>query len=274
MANSVNTNYGATIALQSLNKTNRELDAVQKRVSTGFRVADAKDDGASFAVAQGLRADVKGNEAVNERLSVAKGLLSVTQEGLKGISDTVGEIRKVIVKLSDGALSADERTQYNADYTALRADITKYIGQSSFGGINMIGAGAAAVNVISDAAGGTIALTARDLSADLTTLGGNPADAAAAQALLTAGTGALDVFEGRVNSQLAAVGANSRSVENQDAFIKVLGSTINDAIGSIVDADLAKESAKLQALQIRQQLGTQTLSIANQAPSALLSLFQ
>ena len=67
MANSVNTNYGATVALQSLNRTNRELDIVQKRVSTGFRVSDAKDDGASFAVAQGLRADVKGNEAVNER---------------------------------------------------------------------------------------------------------------------------------------------------------------------------------------------------------------
>ena len=275
MANSVNTNFGATVALQSLNKTNRELDAVQKRVSTGMRVSDAKDDGASFAVAQGLRADVKGNEAVNERLSVAKGLLSVTQEGLKGISDTVGNMRSVLVKLSDASLSADERSQYNADYTALRADITKYIGQSSFGGTNLINAGATDVNVISDASGGTITLKAADLSDALGDLPAAAAITGSAEAIdiIEAG-GTLEDFEKIVNDQLASVGANMRTVENQDNFIKVLGDTINDAIGSIVDADLAKESAKLQALQIRQQLGTQTLSIANQSPSILLSLFQ
>ena len=275
MANSVNTNFGATVALQSLNKTNRELDAVQKRVSTGMRVSDAKDDGASFAVAQGLRADVKGNEAVNERLSVAKGLLSVTQEGLKGISDTVGNMRSVLVKLSDASLSADERSQYNADYTALRADITKYIGQSSFGGTNLINAGATDVNVISDASGGTITLKAADLSDALGDLPAAAAITGSAEAIdiIEAG-GTLEDFEKIVNDQLASVGANMRTVENQDNFIKVLGDTINDAIGSIVDADLAKESAKLQALQIRQQLGTQTLSIANQSPSILMSLFQ
>jgi len=274
MANSVNTNFGATVALQSLNKTNRELDMVQKRVSTGYRVSDAKDDGASFAVAQGLRADVKGNEAVNERLSVAKGLMAVTQEGLKGISDTVGEIRKVMVKLADDSLSGDERAQYNADYVALQGDITKYIGQSSFGGKNLLNTGTG-FNVISDASGGVIALTAVDLSGALATM--VAATTATGQNVRdnVLGSGdVLEVFEKAVSDQLAAVGAKTRTIENQDNFIKVLGDTINDAIGSIVDADLAKESAKLQALQIRQQLGTQTLSIANQSPSILLSLFQ
>ena len=275
MVNSVNTNIGATVALQSLNRTNSELDKVQKQVSTGYKVADAKDDGAAFAVAQGLRGKVKGNEAVNERLSVAKGLLSVTQEGLKGISDTVGEIRKTLVKLADNNLSSAERTQYNADYTALQGDITKYIAQSSFGGQNLIKASAADINVISDAAGGTITLKSSDLSAALGTLTGTAsATAPNVIAILAPTTGALDVFEIAVNAELAAVGANSRSVENQDSFIRVLGDTINDSIGAIVDADLAKASAKLQALQIRQQLGTQSLSIANQAPSALLSLFK
>ncbi|MDB5478906.1 MAG: flagellin [Alphaproteobacteria bacterium] len=274
MSNSVNSNIGATIALQSLNRTNSELASVQKRVSTGFRVSDAKDDGAAFAVAQGLRADVKGNEAVNERLSVAKGLLSVTQEGLKGISNTVGEMRKVAVKLADDNLSTDERTQYNADFTALAADITKYIGQSSFGGNNLINQ-ATAINVISDSSGGNISLGAANLTTSLATLTGTTmATGANVRANLINAGGALDTFEGVISTRLAAVGANSRSVENQDAFIKVLSDTITDGIGSIVDADLAKESAKLQALQIRQQLGTQTLSIANQSPSALLSLFK
>jgi len=269
MVNSVNTNIGATVALQSLNKTNSELDKIQKQVSTGYKVADAKDDGAAFAVAQGLRGKVKGNEAVNERLAVAKGLLSVTQEGLKGISNTIGDLRKTVVKLSDANLSTAERTQYEADYTALTGDITKYIAQSAFGGKNLLNTGTA-VAVISDSAGGTISLTAVDVGGALTTLGTAPSGSAASITKL----GALDTFEGVVNGQLAAVGAGSRSVENQDAFIKVLGDTINDSIGAIVDADLAKASAKLQALQIRQQLGTQSLSIANQAPSALLSLFK
>ena len=274
MANSVNTNFGATVALQSLNKTNRELDVVQKRVSTGYRVSDAKDDGASFAVAQGLRADVKGNEAVNERLSVAKGLLAVTQEGLKGISDTIGSLRAVVVKIADASLSADELAQYKNDYTALIADVTKYRDQSSFGGKNLLNA-AATTNIISDASGGVIALTGISLATGLTALGAAPAAASNAITMLGDGNAtSLSAFEKIVNDQIAAVGASMRTVENQDNFIKVLGDTINDAIGSIVDADLAKESAKLQALQIRQQLGTQTLSIANQSPSILLSLFQ
>ena len=273
MANSVNTNFGASIALQSLNKTNRELDSVQKRVSTGFRVADAKDDGAAFAVAQGLRGTVKGNEAVGERLSVAKGLLSVAQEGLKGISDTVGEMRKVLVKLSDANLSGAERTQYNADYTALQGDITRYIGQSSFGGVNLLNSGTA-VNVIADSTGGSISLTATNITTALGTLTALDTTTAANAALRINAGGGLDVFQGVINGALSAVGANSRTVENQDSFIKVVTDAVNDGIGAIVDADLAKESARLQALQIRQQLGTQALSIANQAPSAILSLFQ
>ena len=290
MANSVNTNYGATVALQSLNKTNRELDVVQKRVSTGMRVSDAKDDGASFAVAQGLRADVKGNEAVNERLSVAKGLLAVTQEALKGVSDTVGEIRKVVVKLADSSLSTDERAQYENDYLALTKDITKYVDQSKFGGISLLDS-STATSIISDATGGTISLTEKEIGNGSATgamrgviasttdalTKGLVDSAAKAQAMLGDTVGStieLADFEKAVNDQLAAVGANMRTVENQDNFIKVLGDTINDAIGSIVDADLAKESAKLQALQIRQQLGTQTLSIANQSPSILMSLFR
>ncbi|MDB5478904.1 MAG: flagellin [Alphaproteobacteria bacterium] len=274
MANSVNSNIGATIALQSINRTNSELASVQKRVSTGYRVSDAKDDGAAFAVAQGLRADVKGNEAVNERLSVAKGLLSVTQEGLKGISDSVGEIRKVMVKLADANLSSDERTQYNADYTALRGDITKYIAQSAFGGKNLISTAATDLAIISDSSGGTITLQETDVEAALGTLAAVDTSSASTAATAVGAAGALNTFEGVVGTALARVGANSRSVENQDAFIKVLSDTVTDGIGAIVDADLAKESAKLQALQIRQQLGTQTLSIANQSPSALLSLFK
>jgi flagellin len=270
MANSVNTNIGSIIALQSLSTTNRELQAVQKRVSTGYRVADAVDDGAAFAVAQGLRSDVKAYDAVNERLASAKGLLTVSQEALKGISDTLGEARKVLVKLADGALSTDERTQYNADYAALKAEVTNFVNNADFNGQNLLDAGGN-INIIYDIVGGQFTLTDQATSGQIAAGMAVVADSTAAATLLA---GAFNTFEGQIASSLSTIGGYIRSVGNQDSFIAILRDSTSVGIGSIVDADLAKESARLQSLQIRQQLGTQALSIANQGPSILLSLFQ
>jgi flagellin len=271
--NSVNTNSGATVALESLNVTNSQLQKVQKEVSTGYKVADATDDGAAFAVAQGLRSKVSANAAVGERLGVASGLVSVTQTALTGISNSVADLRATVTKLADANLSTAERTSYAADYAATIGDIQKYISGASYNGQNLIKASATDVNVISDAQGGTITLKSSDLSAAVTTLGTTAPVQTAAVTALGSG-GAVDVFEAAVNAELGNVGANSRTIQNQTTFISDLGDTLNDSIGSIVDADLAKASAQLQSLQIRQQLGTQALSIANQAPSALLSLFK
>ena len=270
MSNSVNTNVSAIIALQSLNRTNAELDKTQKQVSTGFRVSDAADDGAAFAVAQGLRSMNKGYDAVGERLSAAKGLVSVASSGLQSISDTLGEARKVLTKLADASLSASERSQYNADWDALQVEATNFANQSSFNGVNLL-VGTAATNIIYSATGGTFTLTAQDMAAKIVTGMGTVANATAAQTLLS---GAFATLEGQVGTSLSTLGSYTRSITNQANFTSIISDATTSGIGNIVDADLAKVSARLQALQIRQQLGTQSLSIANQAPSALLSLFK
>jgi flagellin len=272
MTNSVNTNSGAIVALQSLSRTNTELNSVQKRVSTGFRVSDAIDDGAAFSVAQGLRATVKGYESVNERLGSAKGLLSVAQEGLRGVSDTLGEVRKVLVKIADASLSTTELAQYQADYAALKTEIANFAAQASFNGINLLGA-TATTNIIFNATGGSFALVAQNTGVSAGTHLTAATSAADAATLLGA-SGSLTVFQNMVGTSLSTIGGYVRSVNNQQNFIKVLADATSEGIGAIVDADLAKESARLQSLQIRQQLGTQALSIANQAPSSLLSLFR
>ncbi len=270
MTNSVNTNIGAIIALQSLNKTNSELENVQKRVSTGFRIADATDDGAGFAVAQGLRSLVKGYDAVGERLSASKGLVTVASAGLQSVSDTLGEARKVLTKLADASLSTAERTQYNADYAALKVEVQNYANQSSFNGVNLL-VGVVATNLIYTAAGGTFTVTGQDTLNGATAGLAAVATAAAAATLLAGG---FATYETAVGTSLSTVGGYTRSISNQANFTKILADATVTGIGNIVDADLAKESARLQSLQIRQQLGTQSLSIANQGPSALLSLFQ
>jgi flagellin len=179
-------------------------------------------------------------------------------------------VRKVLIKLGDDSLSTDERSQYNADYTSLRAEIDNYIAQAEFNGANLVNTAGGDVSIIFDINGGTFDLASQDIEADTADLA-DVADAAAATTLLA---GDFATFESTVGSALATIGGYVRSVNNQQNFVSTLKDATDVGIGAIVDADLAKDSALLQSLQIRQQLGTQALSIANQGPSILLNLFR
>lgn len=276
-SNSVHTNTAAIVALQGLNRTNNDLEVVQKKVNTGFRVNDAYDDGASFAIAQGLRSDVKAYEAVNEQLSKARGLLVVASEAARRISDTLSEIRGVLTKLADEAVVGDQRIQYNNDYTALVNEINNFIGNAEFNGTNLLnGPAASTIKVIANIDGTTFTFADQDLPTSVVTpLGGVPANAAAAQALIDpTGPGGFVTAEANLGTNMATLGAYVRTLDNQLEYNDVLLDSTDIGIGAIVDADLAKESARLQSLQVRQQLGAQTLSIANQSPQILLNFFQ
>ena len=273
MMNSVNTNISAIIGLQALTRINKELAIVQKRVSTGYRVADNRDDGAAFAVAQGLRADIKAYGAVTEQLSKGKGILNVASEAAKKVSETMGDVKKVLVKLSDEGLSDDERTQYEEDYGALREEINRFISQASFNGVNLLTRNSA-VNMVSGIDGASsISARGYDLEDDVYDALTDIGDAAAAQAMLS-NNGIFSTALRAVNTSLTRLGADSRSLDNQIDFINILSDANSTSLGAIVDADLAKESAALQSLQIKQQLAVQILGIANQSPSFLLSLFR
>lgn len=269
--NSINTNSAAIVALQSLNKTNTQLQATQNRVSSGFRIDNAREDGAGFAIAQGLRGDVKGYEAIREQMSKAKGTMTVANEAARSVSDALGDVRAVLTKLADDNTTGSQRAQYTADYDILIADIERYIDNALFGGINLLDS-VTDVNVISNLDGDSITLRAHDLPTDVVDRLTAVTTAASARALIQTG-GGLDLAERDLGTAMGLLGADARTLERHDVYVGLLVDATVEGIGAIVDADLAKESAKLQALQIRQQLGTQTLSIANQAPNILLSLF-
>jgi flagellin len=137
--NSVNTNYGAMIALESLNQTNSSLQATQKQVSTGYRVADATDDGAAYAVAQSVRSTTGALTTANQQLGNVQGLLSTTQSGLNNISNTMASMRDVLVSLSDANISGNERTQYVAQYNSLLANVKTFIQDANYSGKTLIG---------------------------------------------------------------------------------------------------------------------------------------
>lgn len=274
--NSVNTNLGAQVALQSLNRTNDALSVTQKRVSTGYRVADAKDDGAAFAVAQQVRADIAGLTSANEQMGSVQGILDTTLSGLTKVSGTMTEIRGVLVKLADGTLSSSQRTQYQAQYDSLRTQVQNFIEDATYNGRTLL--------TTSTAAGGGDIATTRNEQATLYTLNAvegstalvvdaAPTDAASAASAL-ASTGDFTSKMSAVNTALNTFGSNSKYLESQMSYNKEKLDSLETGLGALIDADLAKESAKLQALQIKQQLGTQALGIANQSPQGLLSLFR
>ena len=274
--NSVNTNIGSMVALQSLNRTNDQLATVQKRISTGFRVADAKDDGGAFAVAQTVRSDVAGLTAANEQLGGVKGILDTTFAALNKASETMINVRSTLTRLADGTINADQRAQYNAQYTALKTQMDNFIADATYNGRTLLstdtGAGGGDIIAIRNESAGTFTITAVDAAADMV-LDAAPADAAAAQASLDA-SGNFKEVEAAVADALNKFGADSNYVDGQIRYNKDKIDAMEGGLGALVDADLAKESAKLQSLQIRQQLGTQALSISNQAPQTLLSLFR
>jgi flagellin len=421
---SVNTNYSAMIALQNLNYTNADLEAVQNKISTGLKVANAKDNGAVFAIAQGQRARVSGLAAVRDGIDRAINVVDSALNAGSKVSDLLVQLKAKAVAAQSEDLSASQRDAFNGDFNQLRSTINTIVSTATFNGANLVdnttptlrvlqsdldtGVGAGNVATVKgatkpltsttpsrsdlminaseswDATNNTLvandyvvlkqgantyavqvtatttiqqfvdsvnAATGGRITAsydDATGIISYQATAAIATAVFTVeidtqadgagtarrsdfvngvagvgvatatdqadtrpsstatilgfdlrvgGTGplnsllnlniggatttgaaaavaALDVAMTTLNSNLATLGSQSKALDIQQGFLATLSDTVEKGVSSLVDADLAKESAKLQSLQIKQQLGAQALSIANQAPQVLLSLFR
>ena len=280
--NSVNTNMGAMVALQSLESTQSQLSVTEKQISTGYRVADSTDDGAAYAIAQNIRSTVGALTSANQQLGNVQGLLSTTQSGLNNISNMMGSMRDVLVKLSDSSVQGTTRTDYINQYQSMLANVQTYVQDADYNGKTLIGDltgssgsfGRVAVarnengssygvaSFSGSAMYGSVSFTSTQLSG-----------ASTVAALITA-TGTFLNQQTSVGTELNSIGSSINYVNNQTTYNSDKIDSLNSGLGSLIDADLAKESAQLTALQIRQQLGTQALSLANQAPQTLLSLFK
>jgi flagellin len=299
--NSVNTNIGAMVALQSLNRTNEDMAATQKRISTGLRVADARDDGAAFAVAERIRGDLAATTSANQQLGGVKGLLDTTRTGLENISRALQNVKATVVKLADSNITPGQRMQYMSALKEQFSQISNFITDTTYNGQSMLNTTATVgdtgttlgqIRTVRNGEGATyafakVATAGINGRADFTALTGLGVTTGGVVASVTSLNAAISSFAAAltttgvvnlaINSTLTALnnlGSYSRYVDSQINFNKAKMDAQEAGMGALIDADLAKESARLQSLQIRQQLGTQSLSIANQAPQALLSLFR
>ncbi len=270
MAISVNFNQNSAIALQYLNYTNSQLAITQKQISTGYKVADAFDNGAVFAIAQNLRSNVAALSAVNGQLGAANGLVQVAVAASTGVSNSLISLKSVLISLADSGTTGNSRTQLNTQYASLVTSINNYISSASYNGKNLVSAGSSNAAVIQDVSAHQYTIQAQDLSAGVTALLTSVSDATGAANLLTNGFVSAQNF---VALALNSFSSNASFISNQVTFNNSVSDATNVGLGALVDADLAKASALLTSLQIKQQLGVQSLSIANQTPSILLSLF-
>lgn len=275
MTTSVNTNPGALIALQNLNKTARALAEVQSRINTGLRVASAKDNGAVYQIAQSLRADLAGMQAVKQSLDRGVSAVEVALAAGESISDLMIDMKAKAVAAADSGLDTESRTALKNDFDSLRDQITDIVKNATFNGSNMIENGGVGVTaIVNDTGTSVITVEAQDLSLTGTNITITAASTFATATQAASIVALIESSLSNVNSALSKLGTGARSLEAMRFFADKLSDVVEVGIGNLVDADLARESARLQAFQVKQQLGIQALGIANQAPQSLLGLFR
>ncbi len=282
MTFSVNTNVGAMVALQNLATTQSQLMTTQNRVNTGLKVASAKDNAAIWAIAQNQRATSNSLNSVISSLQRGQSTVDVALSAGNSVSDLLLQMKEKALAASDSTLDTNSRVALNDEFKSLRDQINKTVTNAVFNGGNMLlgastGGTATTIKALANAdATSVITVQAQDLSLGGAALG------AAVGTTATIGTvtqatnmiASLNTAIAGVSSALGKLGTGSKALSSHLTFINNLQNTVDAGIGNLVDADLAKESANLQALQTKQQLGIQALSIANQSSSILLGLFR
>ena len=304
MTTSIHTNTSAMIALQNLNRTSDQLASTQSRVNTGLKVQGAKDNAAVWAVAQGQRADKGSLEAVTTSLNRATSIADVSLAAGEQISDILLEMKQKATAAADPSQSAATRASYDQEFQALLKSVQSFADNAIFDGANILdGAATTDMTFLASADGNeTIAMKRQNLTLVGLGLAANSYDSNKATAAIDAWTDnagtpedetllnaapdlltqekakfALQRIDDAItvaSSRLSELGAQAKQIERHTTYVGKLSDSLEAGIGNLVDADLAKESARLQALQVQQQLGVQALSISNQAPQMILSLFK
>ena len=272
---SILTNNSAKVALQTLKSTNANLAKVQDQISTGKDIAGAKDNSAIWAISKVMESDVSGFKAVSDSLSLGESTVAVALAGAEQITNLLNEIKEKVVAATGENV---DYAKLGADVTELTNQVTSIINASQFNGMNLLNDDGTDLTVLSsidrDSSGSVtaanITVTAVDFTTNLDLTDIDVSDATAAEASIAA----IEVDIQTAVDGAAALGASSKRITDQTEFVGRVMDAMKSGIGALVDADMEAASARLQALQTQQQLGVQALSIANQAPQTILSLFR
>jgi len=275
MSFSVNTNGGALIALQYLSATQGQLNQTQSHINSGLKVATARDDGAVYAIAQNQRASVAGYASVIASINNGTSSIDVALSAGQSISDLLIQLKTKALSAADSSLDTASRQAINANFTALRDQITTIVKNAVFNGFNLVDGSTNQITALASADGSRRITTSAQnlkLSGAIVTL--KSTATVSTQAKASTLVAIIQTSLTNVNSAMAKLSSGAAKFSIQATFSQKLSDTLTQGIGNLVDANMAAESAMLQSLQVKQQLGVQALSIANQAPQTILGLFR
>jgi flagellin len=275
MLNSINVNASAMIALQNLSQVQEQLAQEQEIIATGKKINSPKDNGAIWSIANTMQGRVSSLDAVTDSLNRGQSTIDVAMSAGEQVSDLLQQMKAKALAASDTSLDSVSRAALNTDFKSLRDQITSVINSADFNGVNMVKHnGTTLAALVNDSGSSRLTVQAEDLS-----LGGSNVTLAATASFATAADasafiGTLNTDLENVNIALTHLGTGSNSLARQAKFVSSLQDSLNQGISNLVDADMAVESAKLSALQTKQQLAVEVLTIANQSNSILLQLFK
>jgi len=282
MTFSVHSMTSVNSALQHMTKLQSQTAAVQDRIATGLKVGSASDNGTVWARAQVMRADNDSRRSALNSIDLGTGVVETALAAAEGISDLMVEMHGKLVAATDTTLDEQSWRSLMTDFIVLGNQATRLAENASFNDSNLLESGGDDLSVlIGKDPGNTLAIAAEDL-----TDGGGIFDAGLAASLPQADasiivtqptTADVTAFESSmtdVTSAVSRLGVGLKSLEIQKELLVKQMDVTSAGIGNLVDADLGRESAKLQALQVREQLGMQALEVANRSPRVILSFFQ
>tara|TARA_Y100000052_G_scaffold19324_1_gene18957 strand:+ start:28153 stop:28956 length:804 start_codon:yes stop_codon:yes gene_type:complete len=263
-------------ALQQLSKTNSDLETTQGRISSGYKVAGARDNSSVFAVAQNVRGDIAALTSVQTSLDRANSIADVAIAGGEAISDLLIQMRAAAVAATDPSIDGVARAAYNNDFRAYVEQIAVIVNEAEFDGANLLnGSLTNGISFLADAdASSSLTVDSENMSFAGSILTFAATASLGTTTLASGMVAALNTSLDNVNAALGRLGASANRLDTHSTFVSKLADSLTSGVGNLVDADLSKESARLQALQVKQQLGVQALQIANQNPQTILSLFQ
>ena len=305
---SILTNSAAMTALKSLQATNASLETTQSRISTGLRVGGAEDNAAYWSIATTMRSDNKALGTVQDALGLGSAKVDVAYTGMNSAIDVVDEIKSKLVAAREPGV---DKAKIQSEIGELQNQLTSIASSASFSGENWLSHDSSAtaytatkevVASFNRASDGTVSVgtVSIDTSASKLFDANGAASGILDTTFLTTGTGAVTVsvatldltaaniddtdiddmisaVDGALTSMTTSasdLGASKGRIDMQTDFVSNLMDAIDRGIGTLVDADMTKESTRLSALQTQQQLGTQALSIANSSAQSILSLFR
>jgi flagellin len=275
MSFSVNTNVGAMTALQYLNQTQGQLNQTQSAINSGLKVADARDNGAIFAIAQNQRASVAGYTSVINSINNGTSSIDVALSAGQSISDLLIQMKTAALSASDASLDTASRQALNANFNALLGQITTIVNNATFNGSNLVNGSTTQITALASSDGSRrITTQAQNMSLSGSIVTVASAASISTQSKASALVSTIQTSLTNVDASLAKLSSGAAKFSIQGTFAMKLSDTLTQGIGNLVDANMAQESAQLQSLQVKQQLGIQALSIANQAPQTILSLFR